>query len=117
MKFIFDFFPLLLFFIAYKIDGIYTATAVAIAASFIQVGMYWIKHRQFQTMHLVTLVLIAVFGGLTLLLQDEAFIKWKPSILNWLFGAVFLGSQFIGITDNTFPHCFNIGAMVADKHQ
>jgi intracellular septation protein len=96
MKFLFDFFPILLFFIAYKLDGIFTATAVAIVASFIQVGLYWIKHRRVETAHLVTLVLIAVFGGLTLFLQDETFIKWKPSIINWLFGVVFIGSQFIG---------------------
>jgi intracellular septation protein len=96
MKFLFDFFPIVLFFIAYKIHGIYVATAVAIAASFIQVGLYWFKHRKVENIHLVTLVLIAVFGGLTLALQDEAFIKWKPTVVNWLFGIVFLGSQFIG---------------------
>jgi intracellular septation protein len=96
MKFLLDFFPVLLFFIAYKLDGIYTATAVGIAASFVQVGVHWFMHRRFVTSHIVTLVLIVVFGGLTLFLQDEAFIKWKPTILNWLFGAVFLGSQFIG---------------------
>lgn len=96
MKFLFDFFPILLFFIAYKLDGIFTATAVAIAASFLQVSLYWLKHRRFETNHLVTLALITVFGGLTLFLQDETFIKWKPSVINWLFGVAFLGSQFIG---------------------
>jgi len=96
MKFLFDFFPILLFFIAYKLEGIFVATAVAIAASFLQVGLYWLKHRRFETNHLVTLVLIAVFGGLTLFLQDEAFIKWKPTVINWLFAAVFIGSQYIG---------------------
>jgi len=96
MKFLFDFFPILLFFIAYKLDGIFTATAVAIAASFLQVGLYWFRHRRFETSHLVTLALIAVFGGLTLFLQDETFIKWKPTVINWLFGAVFIGSQYIG---------------------
>jgi len=96
MKFLFDFFPILLFFIAYKLEGIFIATAVAIAASFLQVGLYWLKHRRFETSHLVTLVLIAVFGGLTLFLQDEAFIKWKPTVINWLFAAVFIGSQYIG---------------------
>ena len=96
MKFLFDFFPILLFFIAYKLDGIFTATAVAIAASFLQVSLYWLKHRRFETNHLVTLALITVFGGLTLFLQDETFIKWKPSIINWLFGIAFIGSQFIG---------------------
>jgi len=96
MKFLFDFFPILLFFIAYKLDGIFTATAVAIAASFLQVGLYWLKHRRFETNHLVTLALIAVFGGLTLFLQDETFIKWKPTVINWLFGIVFIGSQYMG---------------------
>lgn len=96
MKFLFDFFPILLFFIAYQMYGIYTATAVAIVASFLQVGMFWWKHRRFETMHLVTLAIIGVFGGATLLLQDEMFIKWKPTVLNWLFGLAFLGSQYIG---------------------
>jgi intracellular septation protein len=96
MKFLFDFFPILLFFVTYKLGGIFIATAVAIAAGFVQVGLYWSQHRRFETNHLVTLVLLAVFGGLTLLLQDETFIKWKPSVLNWLFAIVFLGSQFIG---------------------
>lgn len=96
MKFLFDFFPILLFFIAYKLWGIYVATAVAIAASFLQVGLYWLKHRRAERMHLVTLGLLVVFGGLTLALQDPVFIKWKPTIVNWLFALVFLGSQLIG---------------------
>lgn len=96
MKFLADFFPVLLFFIAYKFYGIYVATAVAISASIIQVGFQWFKHRKLQTMHLVTLGLLVFFGGLTLLLQDRAFIMWKPSIVNWLFATVFIGSQFIG---------------------
>ncbi|MDO9371777.1 MAG: septation protein A [Gammaproteobacteria bacterium] len=95
MKFLFDLFPILLFFVAYKFYGIYVATAAAIAASFVQVGVFWLKHRRFETMHLVTLALIVVFGGATLLLHDEMFIKWKPSVLNWLFGAAFLVSQLV----------------------
>lgn len=96
MKLLFDFFPILLFFIAYKMYDIYVATAVAIAAAFVQVGLFWIQHRRVEKTHLVTLALLVVFGGLTLVLQDETFIKWKPSVINWLFGMVFLGSQFIG---------------------
>lgn len=96
MKLLFDLFPVLLFFVAYKMYGIYVATAVAIAASFIQVGGYWLKHRRWEKMHLVSLGLITVFGGATLLLQDPVFIQWKPTILNWAFAAVFIGSQFIG---------------------
>ncbi len=96
MKFLFDLFPILLFFIAYKFFGIYTATAVAIAASFLQVGLFWLKHRRFETMHLITLSIIVVFGGLTLILRDSTFIKWKPTVVNWLFAVIFLASQFIG---------------------
>ncbi len=96
MKTLFDLFPLLLFFLAYKAYDLYVATAVAIGASFLQVGLYWMKHRRVENMHLITLVLILVFGGATLFLQDEVFIKWKPTVLNWLFGLAFLGSHFIG---------------------
>ena len=96
MKLLFDFFPILLFFAAYKYADIYVATGVAIVASIIQVGYTWFKHRRVETMQWVTLVLIVVFGGATLLLKDEMFIKWKPTVLNWMFAAAFLGSQFIG---------------------
>ncbi len=96
MKFLFDFFPILLFFIAYKVWDIFVATGVAIGATFLQVGLFWFKHRRFERMHLITLALIVVFGGLTIALRDETFIKWKPTILNWLFAAAFLGSRFIG---------------------
>ena len=98
MKLLFDFFPILLFFIAYKTYDIYAATIVAIAASFIQVAVFWLKHRRFENMHLITFVIIAVFGGAPLLLQDELFIKWKPTVLNWIFGIVLLGSRFFSKT-------------------
>ena len=96
MKLLFDFFPIILFFAAFKLYGIYAATAVAIAATVIQVGYTWFKHKKVESMHWVTLVLIIVMGGLTLYLQDEQFIKWKPTVINWIFGIAFLGSQFIG---------------------
>ncbi len=96
MKFLADFFPVILFFIAYKLYGIYVATAAAIVASVIQVSVHWFHHHKLEKMHVITLVLLVVFGGLTIILQDRAFIMWKPSILNWLFALVFLGSHFIG---------------------
>jgi intracellular septation protein len=96
MKFLFDFFPVLLFFAAYKLYDIYVATAVIIVASFVQVSASWLLHRRIEKTHLITLALIIVFGGATLWLQDEMFIKWKPSVINWLFGIVFIGSQFVG---------------------
>jgi len=96
MKFLFDFFPVLLFFIAYKMYDIYVATAVLIIACFVQTMGHWAIHRRFEKSHVITLVLVSLFGGATLLLQDEMFIKWKPSVINWLFGVAFIGSQFIG---------------------
>ena len=96
MKLLYDFFPVVLFFIAYKLFDIFVATAVAIVAAFLQVTLFWLKHRRFEKMHLVSLGLIAVLGGLTLLLRDSTFIMWKPTAINWLFAAAFLLSQFIG---------------------
>lgn len=96
MKLLFDFFPVLLFFIAYKVYDIYVATVVAIVSSLLQVSIHRWRYKRYENMHLVTLALLIVFGGATLLLHDEAFIKWKPTILNGLFGLFFLCSQFIG---------------------
>ncbi len=96
MKFLFDIFPLLLFFAAFKLYDIYVATAVAIAASFLQVGIYWWRRRKFETMHVITLAVIVVFGGLTLTLQNDAFIKWKPTIVYWVFSVLVLGSHLVG---------------------
>ncbi len=98
MKILFDFFPLFLFFLAFKFAGIYVATGVAIAASFFQVGWYWYRHRRFETMYVIQLVVIAVFGGLTLFLHNDTFIRWKPTILYWVFAAAFLSSQVFGNT-------------------
>lgn len=96
MKLLFDLFPVVLFFIAYKMYDIYTATAVIIVASIAQVAYFYFKNKRVEKMHLITLVLILVLGGLTLILQDEDFIKWKPTIVNWGFALVFLGSHYIG---------------------
>ncbi|KAA6184667.1 septation protein A [Thiohalocapsa marina] len=96
MKFLIDFFPVILFFVAYKLYGIYAATVVAIAASAAQVAWFRLRHKRTERMHLVTLGLLTVFGGLTLALRDPIFVMWKPTLVNWLFGAAFLGSQFIG---------------------
>ena len=96
MKMLFDFLPVLLFFIAYKTYDIYTATAVLIAASAIQTVGHRLIKGEFEKSHIITLVLVALFGGLTLILHDEVFIKWKPTAINWLFAGVFIGSRYIG---------------------
>jgi intracellular septation protein len=96
MKFLFDFFPILLFFVAYKLYDIYVATAVAIVAAAVQTAAFWFRHRRFEKMHLVTFGLLLVFGGLTIALHDPVFIKWKPTVINWLFAVVFMGSHWVG---------------------
>jgi len=93
MQLLFDFLPIVAFFVAYKLAGIYVATAVLIVAVAVQSTIQWIRTRKLSTMHLVSAGLVLVFGGLTLLVQDKAFIMWKPTIVNWLFAAGFLASQ------------------------
>ena len=88
MKLLFDVFPVILFFIAFKLYGIYVATAVAMGASFVQIGWLWLRRRKIDTMLWVSLGVITIFGGATLILENETFIKWKPTVLYWLFGAV-----------------------------
>lgn len=87
MKFIFDLFPIILFFVTFKSYGIYAATAVAIAATFTQISWVWFRHRKVDNMLWISLVIIVIFGSATLILQDETFIKWKPSVLYWSFAA------------------------------
>lgn len=102
--------PILLFFIAYKMDGyeldlgiwqyqfdgIYTATAILMAATLIQVGIARLQTGKLEKRQLWLLLAVMVFGGATILLRNELFIQWKPTIFNWALGMVFLGSQFIG---------------------
>jgi len=97
MKLLVDFLPIVIFFIVYKMTGdLILATAVLIPATMLQMGYTWLTTKKVEKMQLVTLILVVVLGGLTVALQDGQFIKWKPTIVNWLFGLVFLGSQFIG---------------------
>lgn len=92
MKFLFDLFPIILFFVAFKAFGIFVATGAAIVATLGQIA--WVKHRhgKVDNMLIASGVIIVVFGGATLLLHNETFIKWKPTVLYWLAGAVFVGA-------------------------
>ncbi|MEN9501601.1 MAG: hypothetical protein RI964_886 [Pseudomonadota bacterium] len=122
MKFLFDFFPVALFFLVYKFfgdlpaswiavanqlplmnlqqsepkDAILLATLVIILATILQNALYFVLHHRFERMHLITLGILLVFGTLTLFLKDPLFIKWKVSIINWAFGLAFIGSQYVG---------------------
>ena len=95
MKVLFDIFPVILFFAAFKLFGIYVATAVAIGATFAQIAWVWMRHRRVDNMLWVSLAVITVFGGATLLLKDDTFIRWKPTVLYWLFGVVLAVGAFV----------------------
>jgi len=90
MKILFDLFPVILFFVVFKLFGVYAATAAAIAATIVQVAWVKYRHGKVDTMLWVSLGIIVVFGGATLFLHDETFIKWKPTVLYWFFAAALL---------------------------
>jgi len=122
MKFLLDFFPVVLFFIAYKFfgdippqfvepinslpfvnidpnepkDGIYFATLVIILATVVQNIGHFLLFKKIEKMHIISLGILIVFGTMTLAFKDPLFIKWKVSIFNWVFALVIIGSQFIG---------------------
>jgi len=93
MRLLFDLFPVILFFVAYKTWGIYEATAVAIVAGIGQIVWLKLRRKPVDNMQWVSLAIIVVFGGMTLLLHDETFIKWKPTVLYGLFAVVLLVSR------------------------
>lgn len=97
MKILLDFLPVIVFFAVYKYtNDILIATAVLIPATVLQMAYTWRVQRKIETMQLVTLALVVLLGGATLMFQDKAFIQWKPTVVNWLFAVGFLGTQFIG---------------------
>jgi len=96
MKLFYDFFPIVIFFIVFKLYGIYAATVSAIVISVIQVVLYRIRHKKYEKLQLLTMLLIIVLGGATLILHKPIFIKWKVSVINWIFALAFLGSHFFG---------------------
>jgi len=95
MKFLFDLFPIILFFIAFKFGDIYTATIVAMVATIGQILWVYYRHRKIDAMQWISLVMIMVFGSLTIFLHDKTFIQLKPTALYWLFSAaLFISAQF-----------------------
>ncbi|RZL66270.1 MAG: septation protein A [Variovorax sp.] len=118
MKLALDFFPILLFFGAFKLYDIYTATGVLMAATVLQMAIVWFTHKRLEPMQKATLVLILLFGTLTLALHDDRFIKWKPTVLYgamamalavalWGFGKNFLHSMLGGqlqLPDRIWTH-------------
>jgi intracellular septation protein len=111
MKLLFDFFPIIVFFVVYRIAGMYAATAAIIAAMALQIGYQWVRHRKVNNMLLISGLLVAALGGVTLALRNPLFIQWKPTIVNWLFAAAFLGSQLFGaktLTERVMGHAIEL---------
>jgi intracellular septation protein len=95
MKLLMDFFPIALFFVAFKLAGIYVATGVAMVATLVQIAWLYFKHGKVEPMQWMSLGIITVFGGATLLTHNDTFIKWKPTILFWLMGGLLVGGQWL----------------------
>ena len=91
-----DFLPVAAFFVALMTHDIFVATGVLIVATLVHSAWLWKKQGKLENMQWAMLIGVTVFGGATLLLRDEAFIQWKPTILNWLFSLIFIATQFIG---------------------
>jgi len=96
MQILVDFLPIIVFFVTYKIAGMYVATGAIIVAMAIQILFQWLKNGTVNKMLLISGILVAFFGGITLILRNPIFIQWKPTVVNWLFAAAFLGSRYIG---------------------
>ncbi len=94
MQLFLDLLPVVAFFIAYKLTNIFVATAVLIVGVLAQTLFSWVRHRKVSPMLLTSAILVLVFGGLTLIVHDATFIKWKPTIVDWLFAGAFLVSHF-----------------------
>lgn len=93
MKLLIDFFPIILFFAAFKLWDIYVATGVAIVATIAQIAWLRYSRGKVEPMQWLSLGVIVLFGGATILAQDETFIKWKPTVLYWLMGGALLVGQ------------------------
>lgn len=104
MKFLFDFFPIVAFYLTYnygkepwgEVTAMIAATAVLMAATTVQMLYTWIKHKKIEKMHVVVLVLALVFGSATIYFREPAYLIWKVTIVNWLFAIAFAASHFIG---------------------
>ena len=95
MKSLLDIVPLVAFFAAYKIYDIYIATAVLMGAIALQMAIHWIQHKQLEKFQIITLVVVLIFGGLTVGLRNPLFIMWKPTLVSWLFAsALWIGQRF-----------------------
>lgn len=95
MKQFLDFLPLVVFFVVYKMYDIFIASGALIAASALVLGYTWIRYRKVEKMMLLTFVMVAIFGSLTMYYHNAEFIKWKVTVIYGLFAIALLVSQFV----------------------
>ncbi|MDE2221350.1 MAG: septation protein IspZ, partial [Gammaproteobacteria bacterium] len=98
MRALLNLLPLVGFLLAYRLAGIYAATAVLMIAMPLLALLDYLRERRVSAMHGVTTVLVLLLGGATLVLHDPRFLKLKGTVLLWLLAAAFLGSQWLGKT-------------------
>ncbi len=113
MQILIDFLPIIVFFGTYKFAGMFAATGALMAAMAFQIAVQWFRQGMVNKMLLTSGVLVGIFGGITLLFRNPIFIQWKPTIVNWLFAAVSLGSRFIGdrtVTERIMGHAIELDA-------
>lgn len=93
MQLFYEIFPIILFFLAFKIYGIYVATVVGIATTFLQTIFNRLFFKKWDKKQIITFIVFVIFGGMTLYFHNPIFVKWKPTIVFWIFGLVIIGSQ------------------------
>jgi intracellular septation protein len=96
MKLLLDFGPIVLFFIVYKYYGLYAAIYAMIASTFVQIMYSRVTTGKFVTSQVLTFALLVVFGGISIILRDPAFVMWKVSVLYVIFSLVLIGSNYVG---------------------
>ncbi|MDR1012460.1 MAG: septation protein A [Coxiellaceae bacterium] len=96
MKLIYDFLPMVLFFLSYKFWGIYVATGIAIIFSLLQICFFWLKCQKIEFINIITLISVLTLGTATLFFRNEMFIKLKPTAFYWIFALLLFGTQIIG---------------------
>lgn len=95
-KLLLDYIPIICFFIAFLAYGIYVATAVAMGVSVLQVLFCWVIYKKVEKIYLMMMCVILVLGAATLIFHNPIFVKWKPTIIYWIFATTMIGSQFFG---------------------
>jgi intracellular septation protein len=111
MQLLFDFIPLIAFFVAYRLFDLYVATATLMVAMVFVVAYQWLRHRKVSNILVASTVLVLVFGGITLVLRNPVFIQWKVTVVNWTVAVAFLASQLFSaqtLTQRTMGHALEL---------